>query len=38
MKRPKKEIDRVREKYGMATTDLIRYGSKGLIESIEEIL
>ena len=34
----KKEIDRVREKYGMATTDLIRYGSKGLIESIEEIL
>ena len=34
----KKEIDRVREEYGMATTDLIRYGSKGLIESIEEIL
>ena len=34
----KKEIDRVSEKYGMATTDLIRYGSKGLIESIEEIL
>jgi len=34
----KKEIDKVRENYGMATTDLIRYGSNGLIEAIEEVL
>ena len=34
----KKEIDKVREDYGMATTDLIRYGSNGLIEAIEEVL
>jgi len=34
----KKVIDKVRENYGMATTDLIRYGSNGLIEAIEEVL
>ena len=34
----KKEIDKVKNDYGMPTTDLIRYGSNELIESIEEIL
>jgi uncharacterized NAD-dependent epimerase/dehydratase family protein len=33
-----KEIKKVQEEYGVATTDLIRYGSKGLIETIEELL
>ena len=34
----KKEIDKVKNEYGMPTTDLIRYGSNELIESIEELL
>ena len=34
----KKEIDKVKNDYGMPTTDLIRYGSNELIESIEELL
>ena len=33
-----KEIIKVQKEYGVATTDLIRYGSKGLIETIEELL
>jgi len=33
-----KEIKKVQKEYGVATTDLIRYGSKGLIETIEELL
>jgi len=34
----KKEIDKVKNEYGIPTTDLIRYGSNDLIESIEELL
>lgn len=34
----KKEIDKVKEEYSMATTDLIRYGSNELIETIEDLL
>ena len=34
----KKEIDKVKEEYSMATTDLIRYGSNELIETIEYLL
>ena len=32
------EIDKVKEEYSMATTDLIRYGSNELIETIEDLL
>ena len=34
----KKEIDKVKEEYSMVTTDLIRYGSNELIETIEDLL
>ena len=34
----KKEIDKVKDEYDLATTDLVRYGSNKLIETIEDLL
>jgi len=34
----KKEIDKVKDEYALATTDLVRYGSNKLIETIEDLL